>query len=114
MERPTYLQVCTGTTGHAEAVQVLYDTSKVTYKQLLDAFWCAPLLASAAAPHAARGDARLGGLSALRLPACLASRHNINPTTPNQQFVDKGPQYRSAVFYHSPEQKAAAVRAWVM
>ena len=38
------------------------------------------------------------------------NRHNINPTTPDQQFVDRGPQYRSAVFYHSPEQKAAAVR----
>jgi peptide methionine sulfoxide reductase MsrA len=37
--------------------------------------------------------------------------HQINPTTPNQQFVDKGPQYRSAIFYYSPEQKAAAVRA---
>jgi len=37
-------------------------------------------------------------------------RHNINPTTPNQQFVDRGAQYRSAVFYHTPEQKAAAVR----
>jgi peptide methionine sulfoxide reductase MsrA len=37
--------------------------------------------------------------------------HQINPTTPNQQFVDKGPQYRSAVFYHTPDQKAAAVRA---
>ena len=40
--------------------------------------------------------------------------HQINPTTPNQQFVDKGPQYRSAVFYHTPDQKAAAVRAAAM
>ena len=42
VQRPTYLQTCTGTTGHAEAVQVLYDTSKVTYEKLLDVYWCAP------------------------------------------------------------------------
>ena len=42
VQRPTYLQTCTGTTGHAEAVQVLYDTSKVTYQQLLDVYWCVP------------------------------------------------------------------------
>jgi hypothetical protein len=42
VQRPTYLQTCTGTTGHAEAVQILFDTSKTSYEKLLDVFWCAP------------------------------------------------------------------------
>lgn len=70
---PTYEEVCSGTTGHAESVQVVYDPSTISYERLLDAFW-----------------------------------RNIDPTTPNQQFSDKGTQYRSAIFYHDDEQKQLA------
>jgi methionine-S-sulfoxide reductase len=71
--RPSYLDVCTGRTGHAEAVQVLYDPERCSYDDLLAAFWRA-----------------------------------IDPTQADGQFVDHGPQYRSAIFTHSPEQAAAA------
>ena len=71
---PTYEQVCMGTTGHAEAVEIVYDGSKVSYSQLLDVFW-----------------------------------KSIDPTTLNQQFADRGTQYRTAVFYHNEEQKRLAV-----
>lgn len=70
---PTYEEVCTGKTGHAEAVEIVYDRSKVSYAQLLDLFW-----------------------------------KSIDPTTLNQQFADKGTQYRTAVFYHNGEQKKLA------
>jgi peptide methionine sulfoxide reductase msrA/msrB len=70
---PTYEEVSAGGTGHAEAVQILYDPSKITYRQLLDVFW----------------------------------RH-IDPTDPGGQFVDRGSQYRSAIFYHSDQQKREA------
>lgn len=70
---PTYEQVCTGRTGHAEVVHVEYDPQVVPYTQLLDLFW---------------------------------SIHD--PTTLNRQGPDVGSQYRSAVFYHTPEQQAAA------
>ena len=73
-ENPTYQDVCSGTTGHAEAVLVEYDTGKVTYEQLLGVFW-----------------------------------KNHDPTTLNRQGPDRGSQYRSAIFYHSPEQKEAAI-----
>lgn len=70
---PTYEQVSSGTTGHAEAVQVVYDPAKVTYQQLLEAFW-----------------------------------RNIDPTTPDRQFADKGSQYRTAIFSHTEEQRRFA------
>jgi peptide-methionine (S)-S-oxide reductase len=70
---PSYQEVCTDRTGHAEAVEITYDPTRVTYEQLLDIFWS-----------------------------------NHNPTTLNRQGPDVGTQYRSAIFYHSPEQKAAA------
>ncbi len=73
-EKPTYKEVCSDATGHAEAVQVVYDPTVVTYEQLLDRFW---------------------------------SMHD--PTTLNRQGPDFGSQYRSAIFFHSPEQEAAAV-----
>ena len=72
-KNPTYEEVSTGTTGHAEAVQVIYDPSKVTYEKLLEVFW-----------------------------------HNIDPTQANGQFADRGPQYRTAIFYQNDEQKKLA------
>lgn len=72
-ENPTYEQICTGTTGHAEAVQVTFDPAKVSYDRLLDAFW-----------------------------------RNIDPTTKDAQFADRGTQYRTAIFTHSDEQRKAA------
>jgi len=72
-ENPTYEEVCSGRTGHLEAVQVYYDPDRISYGQLLDIFW----------------------------------RH-IDPTDEGGQFVDRGSQYRSAVFYHDEEQKRLA------
>ncbi len=68
---PTYKQVCTGATGHAEAVQITYDPSVVSYKELLQIFF---------------------------------TIHD--PTTLNRQGADVGTQYRSAIFYQTPEEKA--------
>ncbi len=73
LESPTYHDVCGGSTGHAEVVQVEYDPTVVPYEALLDVFW-----------------------------------GNHDPTTLNRQGPDAGTQYRSAVFYHTPEQQAAA------
>lgn len=70
---PTYAQVSSGRTGHAEAIQVAYDPQKITYEKLLDVFW-----------------------------------HNIDPTTADGQFCDKGSQYRTAIFYHGEKQKRLA------
>jgi peptide-methionine (S)-S-oxide reductase len=72
-ENPTYRDVCTDKTGHAEVVEVEFDPSQVSYEQLLEVFWS-----------------------------------NHNPTTLNRQGPDVGIQYRSVIFYHSPEQQTAA------
>jgi peptide-methionine (S)-S-oxide reductase len=73
VKNPTYQQVCTGSTGHAEAVQVTYDPTVISYADLLEVFW-----------------------------------QTHDPTTPDRQGPDAGPQYRSAVFYHTEEQKRLA------
>jgi peptide methionine sulfoxide reductase msrA/msrB len=73
MANPTYEQVETGRTGHAESVRVVYDPAGITYDSLLDVYW-----------------------------------HHIDPLTPNQAFCDRGPQYRSIIFYGDAEQQRAA------
>jgi peptide-methionine (S)-S-oxide reductase len=73
VNNPTYEQVCSGTTGHAEATQILFDPTVVSYTDLLEVFW-----------------------------------KTHDPTTLNRQGNDVGPQYRSVIFYHSPEQKRLA------
>ena len=70
---PTYEEVSSGDTGHAEAVRIVYDPAVITYEQLLDVFW-----------------------------------RNVDPTTVDQSFVDSGHQYRTAIYVHSAEQRAAA------
>ncbi|NLF78963.1 MAG: peptide-methionine (S)-S-oxide reductase MsrA [Chloroflexi bacterium] len=70
---PSYQQVCTGTTGHAEVVQITFDPAVITFRDILDVFF---------------------------------TIHD--PTTLNRQGADVGPQYRSAIFYHTDEQRAIA------
>ena len=72
---PTYEQVSSGTTGHVEAMRVVYDPEKVSFEKLLEVFW-----------------------------------RNIDPTDGGGQFCDRGPQYRSAIFFADPEEEALAKR----
>lgn len=76
LDNPTYEDVCTDTTGHAEVVEVTFDPGKVTYDQLLEIFWS-----------------------------------NHDPTTKDRQGPDVGRQYRSAIFFHTPEQQETARRS---
>lgn len=75
IKNPSYKEVCTGRTGHAEVCQITYDPAVISYEQLLSVFW-----------------------------------QTHDPTTLNRQGADVGTQYRSAVFYHTPEQKELAER----
>ena len=77
VENPSYEDVCSHNTGHAEAVEVQFDPAQVSYDDLLSIFW---------------------------------KMHD--PTTPNRQGPDVGSQYRSAIFFHGPEQESAARRRW--
>jgi methionine-S-sulfoxide reductase len=72
-DNPTYEEVCAGETGHAEAIEILYDPTQINYSELINVFW-----------------------------------KNIDPTTLNRQFADSGTQYRTAIFYHSKEQRQSA------
>lgn len=73
VKNPSYEQVCTGETGHAEVVNVEYNPAVISYAELLEVFW---------------------------------KMHD--PTTLNRQGEDEGTQYRSVIFYHTPQQKAEA------
>ncbi len=73
VKNPTYYQVCEGTTGHAEALQITYDPKVISFDELLEVFW-----------------------------------KTHDPTTLNRQGNDVGTQYRSAIFYHTDEQKLLA------
>ncbi|MHB8303100.1 MAG: peptide-methionine (S)-S-oxide reductase MsrA [Acidobacteriaceae bacterium] len=76
LENPSYREVCTDRTGHAEAIEMTFDPARVSYRQLLDVFF---------------------------------SAHN--PTQLNRQGPDHGSQYRSVIFFHTPEQRQAADEA---
>ena len=76
VDQPTYREICTGTTGHAEIAQIHFDQDVITFEEILEVFW---------------------------------STHD--PTTLNRQGADRGTQYRSAIFYHSEEQKSVAEKS---
>ncbi len=73
LKNPTYKEVCTGETEHAEVIQITFNPKMVSFKELLEVFW-----------------------------------KTHDPTTMNRQGADVGTQYRSAIFYHSPEQQEIA------
>lgn len=73
---PTYEDVSAGGTGHAEAVEIVYDPAKISYEQLLDVFW-----------------------------------RNVDPLDNGGQFCDRGSEYRTAIFVHNAEQRAAAEKS---
>ncbi|SNB44974.1 peptide-methionine (S)-S-oxide reductase MsrA [Geobacter sp. DSM 9736] len=73
---PTYEDVCSGSTGHAEAVQIVFDPEEISFEELLDVFW-----------------------------------QTHDPTSRNRQGADEGTQYRSAIFFHDPEQQEVAERS---
>ena len=75
-ENPSYEEVSSGKTGHVEAIQIIYDPTKITYEELLNVFW-----------------------------------RQIDPTDPGGQFVDRGQQYRTVIFYHNDEQKQVAEKS---
>ena len=75
-ENPSYKEVATGLTNHAEAIEIHYDPSKISYNDLLEVLW-----------------------------------RNIDPTDGSGQFVDRGKQYRSAIFYHNKDQKKLAKKS---
>lgn len=76
LSNPTYENVCSGTTHHAEAIEISFDPTKISYSDLLDLFW-----------------------------------RMHDPTTMNRQGFDIGEQYRSAIFFHSNEQKELAEKS---
>jgi len=76
IENPTYEQICSKTTGHAEVIRITYDNTIISFEELLEVFW---------ATH--------------------------NPTTPNQQGNDKGPQYRSVIYYADEKEKLVAEKS---
>ena len=76
LANPTYQDVCSGRTGHAEVVQIQYDPAQVSYQELLDVFW-----------------------------------RIHDPTTLDRQGPDVGRQYRSVIFFHTPQQQSAALAA---
>jgi peptide-methionine (S)-S-oxide reductase len=76
IKNPTYEEVCQGTTGHAEVVQISFNPSEVSFDEILEVFF-----------------------------------EVHDPTTLNRQGADVGTQYRSVIFYHSEEQKQAAIKA---
>ena len=78
VENPTYKQICTGTTGHAEVAQIRFDPEVISFEEILYVFW-----------------------------------RTHDPTTLNRQGADVGTQYRSAIFYHTGEQKEIAEKSKV-